>query len=426
MVSEVEEKGKQSMAIQAPKGTKDILPEQSGKWQYIEQFFREICKTYGFSEIRTPMFEHTELFVRGVGDTTDVVEKQMYSFQDLQGRDVTLKPEGTSPVVRALIENGLYAQMQPTKLYYITPCFRYENTQKGRYRQFHQLGIEVFGAENPLADAEIVSLAANLFQKLNLTEIELQVNSVGCPNCRPKHREALKDFLRDKYDNLCEDCKGRYERNPMRILDCKKKGCQEQVKDAPLMLDYLCEDCALHFQTFQKILQTMGIKFTVNPWIVRGLDYYTKTAFEFVSTRKLAQGTVCGGGRYDNLAEEIGGPHIPGVGFGLGIERLLFMLEEEGVSLPEQSETDYVVIAMGEEACYFAIALTERLRKNGRSVQMDMMGRNVKNQFKYADKIGGKKAIIIGDQELADQLLQIKDMETGEQKEIPFSEIEKL
>ncbi|MBR6503711.1 MAG: histidine--tRNA ligase, partial [Firmicutes bacterium] len=294
------------MLTQAPKGTSDILPSQSGKWQYLEGLFRDICGRYGMKEIRTPMFEHTELFVRGVGDTTDVVEKQMYSFDDLGGRNLTLKPEGTSPAARAFVQNGLFKEMQPTKMYYITPCFRYEKMQKGRYRQFHQFGTEIFGTESPVADAEIVSVAADMLEAVGMKEVELRINSVGCPVCRAKHREALKAFLEPKYGQLCSTCQGRFNKNPMRILDCKD--CQKIVEGAPMMIDYLCEECSSHFEEFQSILKDMDIPFIVDPGIVRGLDYYTKTAFEFVSTKGMAQGTVCGGGRYDHLVEQIGGP----------------------------------------------------------------------------------------------------------------------
>lgn len=414
------------MLTQAPKGTSDILPAQSGKWQYLESLFRDICRKYGLKEIRTPMFEHTELFVRGVGDTTDVVEKQMYSFDDLAGRNITLKPEGTSPAVRAFVENGIFAEAQPTKLYYITPCFRYEKMQKGRYRQFHQFGTEIFGAESPVADAEIVSIAADMFEALGMKELELRINSVGCPECRAKHREALKAFLAEKYDGLCDTCKGRYNKNPMRILDCKSKECQKLTEGAPMMLEYLCDDCKEHFEEFKSILDDIGIEYVVDPGIVRGLDYYTKTAFEFVSTKEMAQGTVCGGGRYDNLIEQVGGPSTPGVGFGMGIERLLLLLSEEGIELPEEEGVDYMIINMGNETRGYAAALAGKLRKAGKSVQMDMMGRSFKNQFKYANKIKAKNTIIIGEDEMKTGSFSVKNMETGEQISVSAEDIYKL
>lgn len=412
------------MLTQAPKGTSDILPSQSGKWQYLEGLFRDICGRYGMKEIRTPIFEHTELFVRGVGDTTDVVEKQMYSFDDLGGRNLTLKPEGTSPAARAFVQNGLFKEMQPTKMYYITPCFRYEKMQKGRYRQFHQFGTEIFGTESPVADAEIVSIAADMLDAVGMKEVELRINSVGCPTCRAKHREALKSFLEPKYDQLCKTCQGRFNKNPMRILDCKD--CAKIVQGAPMMLDYLCEDCSSHFEEFQSILKDMDIPFIVDPGIVRGLDYYTKTAFEFVSTKGMAQGTVCGGGRYDHLVEQIGGPETPGVGFGMGIERLMLLLSEEGIEVPEDNAVDYMIITMGDKARSYGLSLARKLRHEGRSVQMDMMGRNFKNQFKYANRIGAKKAIIIGDDEVAAGQFSVKDMETGEQTSVSAEDTDKL
>ncbi len=412
------------MLTQAPKGTSDILPSQSGKWQYLEGLFRDICGRYGMKEIRTPIFEHTELFVRGVGDTTDVVEKQMYSFDDLGGRNLTLKPEGTSPAARAFVQNGLFKEMQPTKMYYITPCFRYEKMQKGRYRQFHQFGTEIFGTESPVADAEIVSIAADMLDAVGMKEVELRINSVGCPTCRAKHREALKAFLEPKYDQLCKTCQGRFHKNPMRILDCKD--CAKIVQGAPMMLDYLCEDCRNHFEEFQSILKDMDIPFIVDPGIVRGLDYYTKTAFEFVSTKGMAQGTVCGGGRYDHLVEQIGGPETPGVGFGMGIERLMLLLSEEGIEVPEDKSIDYMIITMGDKARSYGLSLARKLRHEGRSVQMDMMGRNFKNQFKYANRIGAKKAIIIGDDEVAAGRFSVKDMETGEQTSVSAEDTDKL
>ena len=294
------------MLTNAPKGTKDILPDQVYKWHYVEKKFADICRRYGFKEVRTPAFEHTELFTRGIGDTTDVVQKEMYTFNDHGNRSITLKPEGTSPAVRAFIEHKQYAEVQPTKYYYITPCYRYEKPQSGRQREFHQFGIETFGTPNMIADAEIISLANDFLNNCGITDIQLRINSVGCPECRKKHREALKDFLKPKYDELCSTCQDRYHRNPMRIIDCKSPVCHELVQGAPMMVDYLCEDCKSAFEELQENLKAMEIPFVVDPTIVRGLDYYTKTAFEFVTTSIGAQGTVCGGGRYDHLVEEIG------------------------------------------------------------------------------------------------------------------------
>ena len=321
------------MLTNAPKGTKDTLPDQVYRWHYVEKKFAEICDRYGYREIRTPVFEHTELINRGVGDTTDIVQKEMYTFNDHGGRSLTLKPEGTSPAVRAFVEHKMYAEVQPTKLYYVTPCFRYEKPQSGRLREFHQFGIEIFGTPNMMADTDVICLAHDFLEEMGIRDVTLEINSVGCPECRARYRKALQDFLRPHYDELCDTCKDRFERNPMRILDCKSPEDQAIVKDAPEMLDYLCDDCAQAFRDVQEDLTAMGIEYVVNPRIVRGLDYYTKTAFEFVSNSIGAQGTVCGGGRYDNLCEELGGPPIPGVGFGLGIERLLMLMDANGVEI---------------------------------------------------------------------------------------------
>ncbi|MFR2965392.1 MAG: histidine--tRNA ligase [Anaerovoracaceae bacterium] len=338
------------MLTNAPKVTKDILPGQVHKWHYVEKKFADICRKYGFKEIRTPMFEHTEVFARGIGDTTDVVQKEMYTFNDHADRSITLKPEGTSGAVRAFIEHKQYAEVQPTKYYYDTDCFRYEKPQSGRLRHFHQFGIEVFGTPNMLADAEVIALGYDFLTDLGITEIELRINSVGCPECRRKHREALKDFLRPKYDQLCNTCKDRFDRNPMRILDCKSETCKELVQGAPMMLDYLCDDCRRAFEELKANLTSMGIEYTVDPGIVRGLDYYTKTAFEFVTTKIGAQGTVCGGGRYDHLVEELGGPPIPGVGFGLGIERLIMLMEANNVYFPDENKVVVFIAVMGDKA----------------------------------------------------------------------------
>ena len=293
------------MIISAPKGTKDVLPNQVYKWHHVENAFAETCRRYGFKEIRTPVFEHTELFARGVGDTTDIVEKQMYTFEDYAKRSITLKPEGTSPVVRSFIEHKQYAEVQPTKYYYDIPCFRYEKPQSGRLREFHQFGVEIFGTMNMMADSEVIALAADFLSGLGIKDVELRINSIGCPECREKHRAALRDFLKPKYNDLCDTCKGRFDRNPMRILDCKSEVCQQLVQGAPVMLDYLCDDCSQAFSDLQNNLNAAGVEFIVDPGIVRGLDYYTKTAFEFVSNNIGAQGTVCGGGRYDNLIEQL-------------------------------------------------------------------------------------------------------------------------
>ena len=411
------------MLTNAPKGTKDLLPAQAYKWHYVERKFAEICKNYGFKEIRTPMFEHTEVFARGIGDTTDVVQKEMYTFNDHGNRSITLKPEGTSGAVRAFIEHKQYAEVQPTKYYYDTDCFRYEKPQSGRLRHFHQFGIEVFGTPNMLADSEVICLANDFLNQLGISEIELRINSVGCPECRKKHREALKEFLRPRYDELCNTCKERYDRNPMRILDCKSEICQEIVKDAPRMLDYLCDDCKNAFEELKSNLTAMGIEYKVDPNIVRGLDYYTKTAFEFVTTSIGAQGTVCGGGRYDHLIEELGGPPIPGVGFGLGIERLLMLMDACGAQFPADDSVDVFIAVMGERAKAFGLKLCRELRQSGVAAEMDTLARNIKGQFKYADRLNAKYTLVIGENELDKGVVSLKDMSMSQQREIKIEDI---
>lgn len=413
------------MLTNAPKGTKDILPNQVYKWHYVENAFREACSRYVFKEIRTPVFEHTELFARGVGDTTDIVEKQMYTFEDYGKRSITLKPEGTSPVVRAFVEHKLYAEVQPSKFYYIIPCFRYEKPQSGRLREFHQMGIEIFGTDNMMADAEVIGLASDFLNSLGIVDLELRINSIGCPECRETYRQALRDFLKDKYEALCDTCKSRYDRNPMRILDCKSPVCQELIQGAPVMLDHLCESCRTSFDDLRRNLDAMEIQYIVDPGIVRGLDYYTKTAFEFVSNRIGAQGTVCGGGRYDHLIELIGGPPIPGVGFGLGIERLLMILEATGNEIPEPENLDVFIAVMGDRAKLFGLKLMRELRMQGLKAEMDSLGRNIKGQFKYADRLNSKYTIIIGDNELDQDSVSIKNMVTSEQKQVSLQDIVK-
>ena len=413
------------MLTNAPKGTKDMLPEQAYKWHYVEEKFADICRKYGFKEIRTPMFEHTEVFQRGIGDTTDVVQKEMYTFNDHAGRSITLKPEGTSGAVRAFIEHKQYAEVQPTKYYYDTDCFRYEKPQSGRLRHFHQVGIEVFGTSNMLADAEVICLANDFLTDLGVKEIELRINSVGCPECRAKYRQALKDFIKPRYDELCGTCKDRYERNPMRILDCKSEICQGIVKDAPRMLDYLCDDCRQAFEELKTNLTSMGIGYTVDPNIVRGLDYYTKTAFEFVTTKIGAQGTVCGGGRYDHLIEELGGPPIPGVGFGLGIERLLLLMDANEAYFPEDQGVEVFIAVMGERAKSFGLKLCREMRQKGIVAEMDTLARNIKGQFKYADRLNARYTLVIGDNELDKGVVSLKDMAASSQREVAIEDIYK-
>ena len=411
------------MLTNAPKGTKDMLPQDAYKWKYVRNAFADICAKYGFKQIATPVFEHTELFKRGVGDTTDIVQKEMYTFTDFGNRSITLRPEGTSPVVRSFVEHKAYADPQPTKYFYDISCFRYEKPQSGRLRQFHQFGIETFGTDNMLADAEVISLGYEFLNSMGIKDIELRINSIGCPKCREKHRAALREFLADKYDDLCDTCKDRYERNPLRILDCKSPVCQELVQGAPVMLDYLCDDCRNAFEELKQNLEAMNIEYVVDPGIVRGLDYYTKTAFEFVTTSIGAQGTVCGGGRYDHLVEEIGGPATPGVGFGLGKERLLLTMEACGVEIPEPAGADVFIAVMGDEAKAAGLKLMRELRQNGLAVQMDIMGRNIKNQFKYANRIHASKTVVIGQDELENDSFTIKNMETSEQVTVPMGSL---
>jgi histidyl-tRNA synthetase len=411
------------MLTNAPKGTKDIMPDQVYRWHYVEKKFAEICNNYGFKEIRTPIFEHTELLQRGVGDTTDIVQKEMYTFNDYGGRSLTLKPEGTSPAVRAFVEHKTYADVQPTKIYYETPCFRYEKPQSGRLREFHQFGVEIFGTPNMLADVDVICIGHDFLAEMGITDVRLEINSVGCPKCRAKHREALRNFLKPHYEELCDTCKDRYERNPMRIIDCKSEICQAIVKDAPMMLDYLCDDCRNAFEEVKKNLDSMGIEYTVNPRIVRGLDYYTKTAFEFVSTSIGSQGTVCGGGRYDDLVEELGGPPIPGVGFGLGIERLLMLMDANGYKIPEPEPVEVFIAVIGDEAKAEGLKVLRQLHQKGIKAEMDDLERNVKGQFKYAARLDSKYTVVIGDDEIAKGVVQVKDMAAHEQREVALDQL---
>ncbi|MCQ2969048.1 MAG: histidine--tRNA ligase [Clostridium sp.] len=410
------------MEVQAPKGTKDMLPQDAYKWHFVENKFREIAKFYGMREIRTPMFEHTDLFLRGVGDTTDIVQKEMYTFNDKGNRSITLKPEGTAPVVRAFIENRLFNEAQPTKLYYAIPCFRYENVQKGRLRQFHQFGTEVFGSKEPSMDAEVIAFAMEFLRSLGLKSLSLNINNLGCPNCRPKYNEALKKFLEENYDDLCGLCQSRFEKNPMRILDCKNKNCGEITKSAPIILDYMCEECDTHFTEVKKYLDALNIPYTVDPGIVRGLDYYTKTIFEILND----DFTVCGGGRYDRLIEQLGGPEMPAVGFGLGIERLLLTLQNEGIEIPNEALYDLYIGARGEDGKFASFKLANALRASGIKTEINHMGRSLKAEMKYANKIGAKFTVVLGDEELQTGNAKLKRMSDGEQFEVNLNNIEEI
>ncbi len=411
------------MLTKAPKGTKDILPDSAVKWQYVEDKFMDVCRRYGFGEIRTPVFEHTELFQRGVGDTTDVVQKEMYTFEDHGGRSISLRPEGTAGVVRSYIENKLYAGTKPSKLCYRIQCFRYERPQAGRQREFHQMGVEVFGAGGMMADAEVIRLAMDFFEELGVGELELRINSIGCPECRREYRKLLQDFLRPKYGQLCDTCKSRFERNPMRILDCKNPECNELTKGAPMMIDHLCGECKSAFDELKENLNAVGVEYTVDPGIVRGLDYYTKTAFEIVTNTIGAQGTVCGGGRYDNLVEELGGPSTPGVGFALGVERLLIVMEASGAKIPDEPETDLFIAFTGKEAKLYAQRLAHEMRKSGLRVFTDAAERNLKGQFKYSDRLRSRYTAVIGDDELNEGLITVRDMGSSEQRKLKPEEL---
>lgn len=412
------------MLSKAPRGTKDITPKDVYKWHYVEKKFREICALYGYEEIRTPIFEHTEVFARSVGDTTDVVQKEMYSFTDRGDRQLSLKPEGTAGVIRSFIENKMYADTQPTKLYYITPCFRYERPQAGRQRQFHQFGIEVLGSDGPSVDAEVISLAVQFFNEMGLKNLSVNINSVGCPTCREEYNRKLKEYLDKKVDVLCETCLERKDKNPMRVIDCKNPTCKENLNDIPFMVDHICDDCKDHFEKLQTYLKEMDINFVVDKTIVRGLDYYKKTAFEIISNDIGSQSTVCGGGRYDGLVEQLGGPKgVSGIGFALGAERLLLTMENNNIEIENPYATDIFIVTIGDEAKTKSFKLLKDLRTNHISAENDHLDRSVKAQFKYSDKINAKFTIVIGDDELANDTATLKNMSTSEQTTIKLSEI---
>ena len=412
------------MLTKAPRGTKDITPKDAYKWNYVENKFREICSLFGYEEMRTPVFEHTELFKRSVGDTTDIVQKEMYSFTDKGGRDITLKPEGTAGVVRAFIENKLYADTQPTKLFYITHCFRYERPQAGRQRQFHQFGIEALGSDKPSLDAEVIALAVQFFTEVGLKDLAVSINSVGCPTCRAEYNARLKEYLDKKSDVLCETCLERKDKNPMRVIDCKNPTCKENLNDIPFMVDHICDDCKDHFEKLQTYLKEMDINFVVDKTIVRGLDYYKKTAFEIISNDIGSQSTVCGGGRYDGLVEQLGGPKgVSGIGFALGAERLLLTMENNNIEIENPYATDIFIVTIGDEAKTKSFKLLKDLRTNHISAENDHLDRSVKAQFKYSDKINAKFTIVIGDDELANDTATLKNMSTSEQTTIKLSEI---
>lgn len=414
------------MNIKAPKGTKDILPADSYKWQFIEDNFSKMAREFGYGEIRTPMFENTALFKRSVGETSDIVQKEMYTFNDMGQRSLTLKPEGTSPAVRAFSCSTDVRAIKPHKYYYDIPCFRYENTQEGRYREFHQFGVEIFGSDSMLSDAEVIALADSFLRKMGIDDLELRINSVGCKECRPVYRKALQDYLMPNFYKLSDDSKKRFETNPMRILDSKEECDKELVENAPTILDYLCDDCRKAFTDIKLLLDEMNIAYIVDSGIVRGLDYYTKTAFEFISKRLGSQGTVCGGGRYDHLVKEIGGQDLTGVGFGMGKERLLMLMSENGHDFGGIYKPDYFVAFVSDEARLYAINLVNALRNSGKSAIIDVCERKIKSQMKLADKVDAKYSIIIGEDEINSNKLTIKDMTTGNQIKVDRNELLKV
>lgn len=410
------------MELRALKGTKDIFGEEMRKWLEVEEIIRNLCDDFGFGQIRTPMFEYTDLFARGVGDTTDIVNKEMYSFVDKGENRITLKPESTAAVVRAFLEHSMYADTQPTKLYYISPTFRYERPQAGRQRQFHQFGVEMFGTDSPTADAEIISMGHTLLKRLGIKRVELHINSLGGPECRKKYNETLKGFLNERREHLCPLCQERMDKNPLRVLDCKNPECQKHLQDAPTVLSTLGEECKAHFEKVQELLKAMDIPFVVDPGIVRGLDYYTKTVFEFVSNDIGAQGTVCGGGRYDRLVDEIGNKHVPAVGFGAGMERLIIVRDAENNAPLAPLMRDIFIGYRGDEAMMEAFKIVNSLRQVGISAESDHLQRSIKAQMKYANKINARYSMIIGESELEERNVKLKEMESGDEVTIPLEQ----
>lgn len=415
---------KNGKKIFRPKGTNDLLPAETYKWRYVEEILRRTAEDFGYGEIRFPTFEYTELFVRGVGDTTDVVQKEMFTFTDRGGRSVTLRPEGTASAVRSYLENSLYAAGLPVKCWYIARNFRGEAPQAGRYREFHQFGVEYLGTSSPAADAELISMMTVILDRLNIKNISLEINSIGCPECRAAFHAALKDYFKAGEEDLCDTCKGRLDKNPMRILDCKNPGCKSVAAGAPVVLDYLCGDCREHFESLKLTLSEMGINYTINPNIVRGLDYYTRTVFEFVSPDLGAQSTICGGGRYDGLVETLGGVPTPAIGFAMGLERLLMVMEAQGIEIPRPPRLGVFAAALGENAEMPVQRLIYELRKIGVSAERDTTGRGLKAQMKYADRLEARYSTVIGDSELEAQRIRLKNMDTGEETECPLSAVD--
>ncbi len=404
-----------TIMIQKPKGTRDLLPDESYKWQEVEEKVKRVLNSYNFKEIRVPVFEYTELFQRGVGETTDVVQKEMYTFEDKGGRSITLRPEGTAGVVRAYLENGMGSMPSPVKLWYNMGMYRYENVQKGRLREFHQIGAELIGSKSYLADVDIILMANEIFKVLNIPNIELNINSIGCPKCRAEYQKILREFIGRNLEEYCDTCKTRFEKNPMRILDCKEKRCKELNQGAPMMIDYLCDECSEHFENVKSMLKKVNVDFKIDSSIVRGLDYYTKTVFEFVDGKTGL--TVLGGGRYDGLVEEFGGTSTPAVGFATGVERLMEMYNENNENKLDKMP-DLYILSSGEEENIKSLELSQGLRKYSFIIEKDIFERSFKSQMKYADKIGARFLLVIGENEIKSKSAKIKNMKTGEEKEI--------
>ena len=404
------------------RGMQDVLPQESKKWETVEKIMKEEAELYGFKSIRTPVLEHTELFERSVGDTSDVVEKEMYTFNDKGNRSITLRPEGTAGVLRAVLENGLHNNPLPLKLMYVSSCYRYEKPQSGRYREFFQFGLEIIGAANVLADVQLICTADSILKRLGINSISLEINSIGCPSCRKKFNEALKNYFEIHNDKLCQTCKDRLYRNPMRIFDCKNLECGEICKEAPVILDYICENCSSHFEKLKTLLKSVNINYKINPKIVRGLDYYSRTVFEFVCNIDGTPLTLCGGGRYDGLSEILGGPSLPAIGFGMGIERIIMVMKKQNAFFDKPSAPEIYIAPLGEKAIPKALELCEILRRSSIFAETDIMNRNLKSQMKYADKINSRYTLVIGDEEIQSGKAKIKEMKNSKEYKIFLDE----
>lgn len=412
--------------INRPKGTKDVLPSEVYKWQYLENVARKCLAERNFKEIRTPIFEHTELFVRGVGDGSDIVNKEMYTFLDKGGRSITLKPEGTASIVRAMIENGLDNEPMPQKLFMLTPCFRYEKPQSGRLREHHQVSVEAIGSHSPVMDYEVICFVKNVFDKLGFHNYILNINSIGCKNCRQNYVDAMKKYYAQYIDTMCEDCKVRYEKNALRLLDCKDPRCADYKKNAPKPKDYLCDDCKNHFETLVELLKDSGVNFVVNDNVVRGIDYYSRTVFEFMADEGGALSTICGGGRYDGLVCELGGKELPAVGVGLGFERILILLEKNGVQIPLPEKLDLYIANASKNELRSAVSLANNLRNMGASVEFDSMDRSLKAQMKYANKLSAKYVLILGSEEIETRKIKLKEMKSSSEIEVSLDDVDKI